>query len=409
MSSTPSSTPYLSLTNQDNEYVYKKTLGVSDKLPGSSPDQEPLFSSPYVYNSQIMSNSIPSKAPTTLNSATYINGGGYKYDTIGNNYIFKYEYLPLKTIGYVNNNYIFSYTYKNYDTDPNNNSSDPSYNFAMRSISSKYDPVNASYAITVYAKKYGVNTYQPVPSSSDIAPWIFDNTTGYITFTKQAWNSVYNNNTGFDDFPYISFYRYEGPFGVNGGDGSTQWTTSGSNIYYNTGNVGIGTTDPQYKLDVSGNTNITESTYLATTSGNVGIGTSTPNSNYKLDVSGNTNITGNLSVTSNLSVTGSITTTSITTTSDYRLKKDIKNIDESFTIDNLNPVIYKLINNDETQTGFIAHEVQEYYPFLVNGKKDGESIQSINYSGLIPILVNEIQNLKKEVSNIKDELLKYQK
>ena len=61
------------------------------------------------------------------------------------------------------------------------------------------------------------------------------------------------------------------------------------------------------------------------------------------------------------------------------------------------------------QTGFIAHEVQEYYPFLVNGKKDGESIQSINYSGLIPILVNEIQNLKKEVSNIKDELLKYQK
>jgi hypothetical protein len=46
--------------------------------------------------------------------------------------------------------------------------------------------------------------------------------------------------------------------------------------------------------------------------------------------------------------------------------------------------------------------LQEYYPELVTGVKDGPESQSVNYIGLIPVLINEIKNLKNDVQNLKN-------
>jgi carbonic anhydrase/acetyltransferase-like protein (isoleucine patch superfamily) len=104
-----------------------------------------------------------------------------------------------------------------------------------------------------------------------------------------------------------------------------------------------------------------------------------------------------------------VTAQSFNATSDYRIKEIIEPLNANYTIDNLTPIHYKNKLTDKEDIGFLAHDVQEFYPFLVSGNKDennenGEpKYQSINYNGLIGLLVNEIQILKKEIKEIKEK------
>jgi hypothetical protein len=125
--------------------------------------------------------------------------------------------------------------------------------------------------------------------------------------------------------------------------------------------------------------------------GFVGINTKTPQAT--LDVSGSLNIGGNVKIY------GDVEAVSYNAISDYRMKENVVPLDDSFTIDGLNPVTYNLKSSCKKDIGFIAHEVQEFYTFLVSGEKDGKDTQSLNYNGFIGILTKEIQVLKKKVAD----------
>jgi hypothetical protein len=90
-------------------------------------------------------------------------------------------------------------------------------------------------------------------------------------------------------------------------------------------------------------------------------------------------------------------------TSDYRLKDNVSDLDETFCVDKLRPVTYIHKVTQKQDIGLIAHELQEQYPFLVTGEKDGEKIQTVNYTGLFGILIKEIKDLKKDKVELKQE------
>ncbi|MDC1151608.1 tail fiber domain-containing protein [Pelagibacteraceae bacterium] len=110
---------------------------------------------------------------------------------------------------------------------------------------------------------------------------------------------------------------------------------------------------------------------------------------------------GTTSTSYKLNVNGDVNADSYNASSDYRIKENIVPIsDTSYNIDNLRPVTYTNTKMERQDFGVIAHEIQEQIPFLVTGEKDGEHHQSVNYNGLIGLLLNEVQQLKKRVNEL---------
>ena len=144
--------------------------------------------------------------------------------------------------------------------------------------------------------------------------------------------------------------------------------------------------------DASFNGNVDISGVLSVTQTTNSVVTNTTINNY------NVIVTNDMSLNGNIKASGKITAASFSSSSDYRIKSNIIPLSDcSFEIGALNPVTFynKITNKDDI--GFIAHELQPHFPFLVTGEKDGDSIQTVNYTGIIGLLVHELQQLKKNM------------
>ena len=96
---------------------------------------------------------------------------------------------------------------------------------------------------------------------------------------------------------------------------------------------------------------------------------------------------------------GTITATDFNSTSDLNLKENIKTVENSLdTIEHLRGVSFDWKETGKGSYGVIAQELAEVLPDLVSY---GE-IKTVNYNGLIGVLIEAVKELKAEVEELKN-------
>jgi hypothetical protein len=239
---------------------------------------------------------------------------------------------------------------------------------------------------------------------------IFSGTAGQIIACRLAagdlWAtsaSTYGSPLGPDILPQINIEMIggAGPTGPSGPTGPAGLAGTAANTGSSgpTGPPGTavntGSTGPLGSTGIAGPTGPPSSwvstigiTSIYYSAGTVGIGLSTPDTAYALDVS------------------GIIKTLGVNNISDYRIKDNITSLpyENLPSIESLRPVLYYNRLLDKTEYGFIAHEVQEVFPELVLGAKDAENYQTINYTPMFALLVNEMKQMKQEINSLRKEI-----
>jgi len=109
-----------------------------------------------------------------------------------------------------------------------------------------------------------------------------------------------------------------------------------------------------------------------------------------------------------LDVVGDIRANNFVQTSDYRCKKNIESIHNVLeSVNSLRPVSYLTLDQQSTDKksyGFIAQELNELFPNIVNEPKDNNDFYSIKYVSMIPLLVKSIQELTTTIEFMREEI-----
>lgn len=257
-----------------------------------------------------------------------------------------------------------------------------------------------------------------VSDSSDATAITIDSSEN-CTFTGTTTTTGYvigNNTALFDDHSTLSAYSDTNGVYLNGknagwlslsGDGTQrnniriygQTSSSGEIIQFKTAN------SERMKIDSSGNL------FLGTTSGlgkfNMDFSsvfgkvfkyTGSTATIFPIVFDYGSSTAGSISITSSA--------TSFNTSSDYRLKENINyEFDALSRVTQLKPARFNfIVDADKTVDGFLAHEVSDIVPEAITGEKDGEQMQGIDQSKLVPLLTKAIQEQQEQIEALQSEI-----
>ena len=215
-------------------------------------------------------------------------------------------------------------------------------------------------------------------------------------------------NTSGNTKAYLGNAGNEGDLGLyTSGNVKTVYLSSYYNSYFNGGNVRIGTTAP------STNFQLNSPNAGAVVGGSIGATIYGYSNNEMLVLSSRYDqasggIRFKRGEAGSEATAGSITftssATSYNTSSDYRLKEDYQDFNGLNIVSNIPVYDFKWKSAEERSFGVKAHELQNILPHAVNGEKDAEEMQGVDYSKLTPILLKAIQELKADNDNLRERI-----
>ncbi len=299
--------------------------------------------------------------------------------------------------------------------------------------------VNVAATGTGSAASYGIRNVNYVsPNATSISYGIRNEMTSDGTGTRYG---IYNrlNLAGHDGtgttygmYTYISgggssstVYGHRIYNGASGSGTEYGLYVSGEDYNYFSGNVGVGTSVPAaiFEVDLSSSsaTDGGETFQLDGPSGNLNLGThndymwmqSFNSKPLAINPLGNNVGIGLTSPSYHLHVNGRIKSDGITESSDRRLKHKILPLENSLKIiESLDGVSYHWKKDilkeksleDKKQIGLIAQDVEKVIPEIVD--TDNEGYKSIQYSHMVPMLIEAIKELSNQNDNLRGDVLR---
>lgn len=163
---------------------------------------------------------------------------------------------------------------------------------------------------------------------------------------------------------------------------------------YISDNLGVGEVNPSSRLYVNGDTYVTG--VVTATSAIVGSAVTINSTGVRVG----TTITIN---SSGINVSGVITATDFNSLSDVNYKKNINTVNGALLkVEQMRGVKFDWKESGLPSYGVIAQELQEILPELVHG---GDP-KTVNYNGIIGVLIEAIKELKEEINDLKDQINK---